>query len=58
MNCFTLEASMYGYINKERRTIELTKEDFELMGTQLGNTILQYVDMIDEDDRIKSNLKR
>ena len=33
MNCFTLEASMYGYINKERRTIELTKEDFELMGT-------------------------
>ena len=26
MNCFTLEASFYGYINKERKTEELTTD--------------------------------
>ena len=33
MNCFTLEASMFGFINKQRRTIELTLDDYLLMGT-------------------------
>lgn len=58
MNCFTLEASMYGYINKDRRTIELKKQDFELMGNKLGLTLLTYADIVDDDERIKVNLKR
>jgi hypothetical protein len=32
MNCFTLEASMFGYINQERRTVELTLNNFIEMG--------------------------
>jgi hypothetical protein len=32
MNCFTLEASMFGYIDKDRRTVELLKDDYNLMG--------------------------
>ena len=47
---------MYGYINKERKTVEFGRQDFELMGTQLGTTLVQYIDMIDEDDLIKKNL--
>ena len=58
MNCFTLEASMFGYINKERRTIEFTRRDFEQMGLSLGTSFLQYADIVDDDERVKMNLKR
>jgi len=36
MNCFTLEASFHGYLNKARQTIEFTTEMFEKMGEILG----------------------
>mmetsp|Transcript_40759 Transcript_40759/g.29376 ORF Transcript_40759/g.29376 Transcript_40759/m.29376 type:complete len:81 (+) Transcript_40759:51-293(+) len=51
MNCFTLEASFHGYIDKERNTVELTTDDLEEMGKQLGHTFAEYSNLVDEDDR-------
>jgi len=42
MNCFTLEASFFGYINKERQTKQLTTENLEKMGEILGNGFYEY----------------
>ena len=36
MNCFTLEASFHGFMDKDRTTTELTIEDLEEMGKTLG----------------------
>ena len=58
MNCFTLEASMHAYINKERRTVEFKRPDFCEMGRKLGTTLLTYADIVDDDERVKVNLKR
>lgn len=35
MNCFTLEASFHGYLNKDRQTVEFTTDMFEKMGEVL-----------------------
>jgi cytosolic carboxypeptidase protein 2/3 len=42
MNCFTLEASFHGYLNKDRQTIEFTTEMFEQMGCFLGQGFAEY----------------
>jgi hypothetical protein len=42
MNCFTLEASFFGFINKERQTIDLTTENLEKMGEIMGNGFYEY----------------
>jgi cytosolic carboxypeptidase protein 2/3 len=51
MNCFTLEASFHGYIDKDRQTIEMTTESFEVVGKSLGTTFHKYFDIVDEDER-------
>ena len=51
MNCFTLEASFHGYINQERDTVEFTTESLAEMGAHLGQTISDYTDLCDADDR-------
>ena len=51
MNCFTLEASFHGYIDKDRTTAELTTEALEEMGKVLGVGIHEYSELVEEDDR-------
>ena len=58
MNCFTLEASFHGYIDKDRTTTELTIDHLEEMGKHLGLGFLEYTDLIDEDARGKFLLKQ
>ena len=57
MNCFTLEASFHGFIDKERTTTEFTTESLEKMGEILGETLADYTDMVDYDDRQKSQVR-
>lgn len=42
MNCFTLEASFHGYLNKDRQTVEFTTEMFEKMGEVLCSGFYEY----------------
>lgn len=51
MNCFTLEASFHGFIDKDRSTSEFTTESLEKVGQLLGETLADYAEMVDEDDR-------
>jgi hypothetical protein len=53
VNCFTLEASMFGYIDKERQTRELTLDDLVLMGAQIATSLKNYCDLVDQDARSK-----
>lgn len=41
MNCFTLEASFHGYLNKDRVTEEFTIEMLESMGQHLVNALYE-----------------
>lgn len=58
MNCFTLEASMHGYISNERQTVELTIADLLQMGEQLTQTLSQYCDLVDAENKLKHKLKK
>jgi hypothetical protein len=58
MNCFTLEASFHGYIDKERRTIEFTTEMLEQMGAVLGSGFHEYQILVEEDEKQKLILKK
>ena len=58
VNCFTLEASLFGYIDKNRQTQELTLEHLITMGTQIAASLKAYCDLVDEDARFKLKLKR
>ncbi len=42
MNCFTLEASFHGYIDKDRQTNHFMTENLEKMGEILGNGFYEY----------------
>jgi hypothetical protein len=57
MNCFTLEASFHGYIEKDRSTTELGSLHLQSMGEHLAMGFHEYSDLIDEDSRVKYNLK-
>ena len=50
MNCFTLEASFHAFLNKQRQSVELLSEMFEKMGCYFGQSLLEYQQMIEEDD--------
>jgi hypothetical protein len=51
MNCFTLEASFHGYIDRERRTVELTTEMLQSMGQVLGSGFQEYQILVEEDEK-------
>lgn len=57
MNCFTLEASFHGYIDKNRQTTEMMVEHFEQMGFVLGTSFHEYFALVEEDERQKQQLK-
>ena len=56
-NCFTLEASFHGFIDKDRTTTEMTTEHFEEMGNVLGTSFYDYFDLVEEDDRQRQVLR-
>lgn len=58
MNCFTLEASFHGYIDRERQTVEFTTEMFEKMGDTLGSAFHEYSALIEEDEKQHFQLKQ
>ena len=58
MNCFTLEASFHGFIDKDRTTTELTTESLEHMGATLGGSFVDYTDLADEDERQKDVVRQ
>ena len=51
MNCFTLEASFHGFLNKERQTMDLTTDSLEKMGEILGNGFHEYQILVEEDEK-------
>ncbi len=51
MNCFTLEASFHGYITRERATVEFKAEMFSEMGKTTCEALLEYLTLVEEDDR-------
>jgi hypothetical protein len=51
VNCYTFEASFYGFINENRETEEFTPEGYETMGENLGNAIYEYLLILEEEDR-------
>ncbi len=53
MNSFTLEASFYGYIDSERKTVEFRRDFYELMGRHLADTLLEYTQMLDEERQLR-----
>lgn len=57
MNCFTLEASFHGYLNKERETVVFTTEAWEKMGGQFCSTLYEYLLILDNFER-KRELRR
>lgn len=58
MNCFTLEASFHGFINKDRQTVFLTTENLEKMGEILGSGFYEYHSLIEEDERQRYILRQ
>ena len=50
MNCLTLEASCYGFINSERKTIEFCKSYYEQMGNAVAHAIVDYVNLLEEEN--------
>jgi len=51
MNCFTFESSFHGYITEDRETKEFTTDSYEQMGEYLTNSILEYLYILEEEDR-------
>ena len=51
MNCFTLEASFHGFLNKDRQTMDLTTDSLEKMGEILGNGFHEYHILVEEDEK-------
>ena len=53
MNCFTLEASFFGYFDEEHNTQEFKEKHFEDMGEHLANSLYEYLIIMEEEERIK-----
>ena len=54
MNCFTLEGSFHGFIDKDRRTTELTTESLQEMGEVLGLSLSDYLNLYDLEEHEKA----
>jgi len=51
MNCYTLEASFYGFFDKERETKEFMHSHLLKVGKMLANTIFEYTLLRDDEER-------
>jgi hypothetical protein len=52
MNCFTLEASLYGYFDQNRDTSDFMHSHFYQIGKMLVKSLLEYVLMKEEEERV------
>ena len=57
MNCFTLEASFHAFITKDWHNIELTSEMYEKVGKVLGEALLESIQLVEEDEKQREELK-
>lgn len=57
MTCFTLEASFHGFIDTDRTTTEFTTESLQELGSVLGASISDYVNLFDAEERQKAQLR-
>ena len=57
MNCFTLEGSFHGFIDKDRSTTEFTTESLQEMGAILGRSMSDYTNLVDDEDRQKAQMR-
>ena len=53
MNSFTLEASFHGYLTKERITVEFLTTHFMKMGNIVGESLYEYVLILEQDEKNK-----
>ena len=51
MNCYTLEASFYGFFDRERETKEFVHAHLLKVGKMLANTIFEYILLRDDEER-------
>eukprot|EP01022_Parablepharisma_sp_SALTPOND_P012542 TRINITY_DN1617_c0_g1_i1.p1 TRINITY_DN1617_c0_g1~~TRINITY_DN1617_c0_g1_i1.p1 ORF type:complete len:972 (+),score=111.72 TRINITY_DN1617_c0_g1_i1:10640-13555(+) len=49
MNSFTIEASFYGFINEDRKTVEFGQQFYEVMGKYIAESLSDYADMLEEE---------
>ncbi len=52
-NCYTIEASMMGFLNQERQTINLGISSLQYFGEKLGETILDWFLVMEQHQREK-----
>ena len=48
-NCFTLECSAFGYINKERETIPYSESIMNDLAENIGSSLLELIIILEED---------
>lgn len=56
--CYTLEASFYGYITKDRVTINFNELNLQEIGRWLAKSIREYIEIRDEENRERERRKR
>ena len=49
MNSFTIEASFYAFIDKDRKSIEFTVDHYERMGRYICETLWKYMNLLEEE---------
>jgi len=49
MNSFTIEASFYGFIDDERKTVEFSQAFYEMMGKYINDALFDYYNLLEEE---------
>lgn len=57
MNCYTLEASFFGFFDKERETKEFMHNHLFRMGRMLANSLFEYCLLRDEEMRQQKEVR-
>lgn len=57
-NSYTIEASVYGYFNHDRETISFTPQLLDKFGECFGNSLFEYLLILEEDRRYKLELAK
>ena len=55
--CYTVEASLHGYLNASRETIAFNEENLKKSGQHIARGILQYLELRDEERLKKKNVR-
>jgi len=57
-NCYTIETSAYGFLNKERETVPFNEELLREFGECLCQSLLEQILIQEEDKRLKQELAK